>query len=243
MASGGGRTLDLTFPNARLGLTGSHFARSTVYMGKTRSSKRKRRSSSGGVSNKGSTGGVTAEARKTDMASASPLVSDLKVIIEESIEAALSRQLQHVAKSAEVQAIRDELGQVLRRQDELEYRLDNLEKKVADVEKTPSHPKIKLGIELQPSCIDRAHRVGDKNGNSARFMLIKLKGKKDDTGRPLLIVADLTKENHRVFAAAMNAKKGNLIKDTWVDRNCRIMITLLDNNTKCIQSIDDLPSG
>jgi len=268
-------------------------------MVRTRSTKRNRRSGSGEGPNSSKKPCTTTTASEIDMASTS--VSDLKAIIEESIEAALSRQLQHVAKSAEVQAIRDELGQVLRRQDALEGRLDNLEKKVADMEKAPLPPRvgnsinlleqytrrnslrirgipevpgetgerciqdvvnfcrIKLGLELQPSSIDRAHRVGARKDNFSRFMLVKfvswqdrnrifrarakLKGKKDDHGRPLLIVADLTKENHRIFTAALSAKKDNLIKDTWIDGNCRIMITLLDKNTKCIQSTDDLPSG
>ncbi|KAI8485770.1 hypothetical protein Bbelb_364800 [Branchiostoma belcheri] len=64
-----------------------------------------------------------------------------------------------------------------------------------------------------------------------------------DEGKPLLVTADLTRENMRTFSVALSAKKRNLIKDVWIDANCRIMITALDKSTKNIECIDDLPSG
>ncbi|KAI8506020.1 hypothetical protein Bbelb_163730 [Branchiostoma belcheri] len=127
------------------------------------------------------------------------------------------------------------------------------------IQKVVNFCRIKLGIDIPQQSIDRAHRVGVRSGNTSRTMLVKfiswqdrnkvfrartkLKGKRDDEGKPLLVTADLTRENMRTFSAALSAKKRNLIKDVWIDANCRIMITALDKSTKNIECIDDLPSG
>ncbi|XP_078581618.1 uncharacterized protein LOC144865010 [Branchiostoma floridae x Branchiostoma japonicum] len=116
--------------------------------------------------------------------------------------------------------------------------------------------RVKLGLDLQPQCIDRAHRVDTRKENTSRLMLVnfvswqdrnrvfrarsKLKGKRDEHDRPLLVLADLTRENMAIFSAAFTAKKNGRIKDAWVDANCRIMVTLADKTTKTIDSVDEL---
>ncbi|CAH1277285.1 Hypp9540 [Branchiostoma lanceolatum] len=125
------------------------------------------------------------------------------------------------------------------------------------IHKVVNFCRIKLGLDLQPECIDRAHRVGRKeNATAQRVMLVKfvswqdrdrvfrarskLKGKRDDQDKPLLILADLTRENMRIFSAALSAKNRGRIKDTWVNANCRIMIILTDNTRKNIDCVEDL---
>ncbi|CAH1249980.1 Hypp8737 [Branchiostoma lanceolatum] len=128
------------------------------------------------------------------------------------------------------------------------------------IHKVVNFCRIKLGLDLQPECIDRdrAHRVGRKeNATAQRVMLVKfvswqdrdrvfrarskLKGKRDDQDKPLLVLADLTRENMRIFSAALSAKNRGRIKDTWVNANCRIMIILTDNTRKNIDCVEDLP--
>jgi len=128
------------------------------------------------------------------------------------------------------------------------------------IQKVLNFCRVKLGIEILQQCIDRAHRVGVKTGNnSSRIMLVKfisyqdrnkvfrartkLKGKRDDEGKPLLVSADLTRENMTTFSAALSAKRKNLLKDVWVDANCRIIIKLSDDTTKNVECVDDLPTG
>ncbi|KAI8479481.1 hypothetical protein Bbelb_111890 [Branchiostoma belcheri] len=125
------------------------------------------------------------------------------------------------------------------------------------VHKVVNFCRVKLGLDLQPQCIDRAHRVGTRKENATRLMLVKfvswqdrnrvfrarskLKGKRDEQDKPLLVLADLTRQNMSIFSAALSAKNKGRIRDTWVDANCRIMITLMDKTTKNIDCVEDLP--
>ncbi|KAI8486990.1 hypothetical protein Bbelb_352500 [Branchiostoma belcheri] len=218
-------------------------------------------------------------------AMADKLLDELKATIEAALQP-VHEKLNDMATARDVQSLREDVERVLQRQGVLESRIEqvvsnsvsinaleqytrrnslrirgipevNKETGEMCVHKVVNFCRVKLGLDLQPQCIDRAHRVGTRKENATRLMLVKfvswqdrnrvfrarskLKGKRDEQDKPLLVLADLTRQNMSIFSAALSAKNKGRIRDTWVDANCRIMITLMDKTTKNIDCVEDLP--